>query len=346
MFGEDNRPRMGPMAEPRTTVADLVAGGAAAAPSAAAAAPIASADTVSRAASMLGAPLGARTQGGGSPAAAPAAQQPVIGTYQAEGRPQRQVFADGTASATTAPVNGGFSTIPAYQGAPTAAARLGAPSVSGPDRFAESERRQYNEQIDTQIKGLGDLNMRSKRELVGQLLGLKGRSVGQNFDASAGRGIEAARLGQSAAEAQLGADVQREEIAAGERSSRRAANKTTQTITGADGTMYSLDGTVAAPITTADGKNVAAATKPAKNEQAAIAAALLENLIPPGATPDEIAVAARQANTAAAALMSGSGAQSGSKPSTEADFLKAARAANPGVSDADLKAYYQQTYGR
>lgn len=291
--------------------------------------------------------LAAATPASAAPAAAAPQQQGVIGTYQAQGRPQRQVFEDGTVSPTTAPVNGAFSTIPAYQGtAATAAAKLGAPSVSGPDQFADSERRRFQEQVDSQIKGLGDLNMRSKRELVGQLLGLKGRSVGQAFDASAGKGIEEARLGQSAAQAQLGADVQREEIAAGERSSRRSARKTTQTITGADGTMYSLDGTVAAPITTADGKNVAAATKPAGNEQAKIAAALLETLIPAGATPDEITAAARQANTAAAALMSGSGAQSGSKPSTEADFLKAARAANPGVSDADLKAYYQQNYGR
>lgn len=242
-----------------------------------------------------------------APSAAAPQQQDVIGTYQAQGRPQRQVFKDGTVSPTTAPVNGAFSTIPAYQGtAATASAKLGAPSVSGPDQFADSERRRFQEQLDSQIKGLGDLNMRSKRELVGQLLGLKGRSVGQAFDASAGRGVEAAKLGQSAAEAQLGADVQREGIAAGERSSRRSANKTTQTITGADGTIYSLDGTLAAPITTTDGKNVTAATKPAGNEQAKIAAALLENLIPPGATPDEITAAARQANTAAAALMSGS----------------------------------------
>lgn len=347
MFGADNRPRMGPMAEPRKTVADLITGGAPA--------PV-TGPVGSAAASALGGSLGMVGNQGGRlvstqpaapapPAAATAAgKQPVIGTYQAQGRPQRQVFADGTVSATTAPVNGAYSTIPAYQGTPTAAARLGAPSVSGPDQFADSERRQYQEQLDAQIKGLGNLDMRSKRELLGQLLGLKGRSVGQAFDASAGRGVETARLGQSAAEAQLGADVQREGIAAGERSSRRAARKTTQTITGADGTMYSLDGTVAAPITTADGKNVAAATKPAKNEQAAIAAALLETLIPPGATPDEIKAAARQANSAAAALMSGTGAQSASKPS-EADFLKSARSANPGVSDADLKAYYQQTYG-
>jgi hypothetical protein len=32
------------------------------------------------------------------------------------------------------------------------------------------------------------------------------------------------------------------------------------------------------------------------------------------------------------------------KPS-ESQFLAAARAANPGVSDADLKAYYKQNYG-
>ena len=30
---------------------------------------------------------------------------------------------------------------------------------------------------------------------------------------------------------------------------------------------------------------------------------------------------------------------------TESQFLAAARAANPGVSDADLKAYYKQNYG-
>ena len=261
-------------------------------------------------ATRLAAPVAAEM-----PAAAAPAQK-VIGNFQAQGRPERQVFEDGSISPTTANVEGGLSVIPAYQGAPTVANRLAAPTVGGAG-FADGDRRQFERQIDTQIKDLGDLNMASKRRLVADLLGLKGRSVGQGFDAATGRSTVQAQLSQQADIAQMGADVDREQISASERSSRRAQRSQQQTITDADGTVYAVDGKTLTPLTRPDGKQLQAprTSKTQDNQQAEIAAKLLEGMVMPGATPDEINAAVTQANSAAAALMGGgAGAQPSGAP--------------------------------
>lgn len=252
-----------------------------------------------------------------APAAAATQQQNVIGTFQMQGRPERQVFADGSVTPAAAGANGAFSVIPAYQGspAPAAAARLSTPTIGGAG-FADSERRQFNEQIDAQIRGLGELNMASKRRLVADLLGLKGQSVGRAFDAANGRNTAQAELAQRGNEAQLRADIDREQIAAGERASKRSARAQTQTITAEDGTVYSIEGSTLTPLATAGGEQIKAPRKVTPNPQAEIAAKLLEGMVLPGASPEEIQAAAQQAQSAAAALLSSGtgGAQATSAP--------------------------------
>lgn len=262
-----------------------------------------------------------------------------------QGRPQRQVFADGTVSPAAADAAGAFSVIPAYQGAPSpAATRLSSPTIAGPG-FADSERRQFSEQVDAQIKSLGELNMASKRRLVADLLGLKGRNVGMGFEAATGRNAAQAQLSQQSNEAQLRADVDREQIAAGERSSKRSARSQTQTITAEDGTVYSIDGSTLTPLSTTSGEKIKAPRKVTPNAQAEIAAQLLEGMLLPGASPEDMQAAAKQASSAAAALLSGTGEKTQAGKPSEAQFLEAARASNPGVSDDQLKAYYKSTYG-
>lgn len=135
--------------------------------------------------------------------------------------------------------------IPAYQGAPAPAAQaLAAPAVGGPSRFADSERRQHMERIDKLIQDIGPLDRRGRRDAVTALMGLRGRAIEGNFNASNEQAQLQAQLAARAAEAQLGADVNREQIAA----SRQAR---TQTVTGDDGTVYAVDGATAAPLTIA-----------------------------------------------------------------------------------------------
>lgn len=167
-----------------------------------------------------------------------------------------------------------------------------------------SDLSAYAEQLDKQIADLGPLNMRSKRALVGELLGLKGRALGQQAgDAAAGE-RQAQELDARAASDALRADVDREQIAASDRTARR---QTTQTITSEDGTIYSVDGNILTPLQDQQGQRVRAPRTASQrdNTQAEIAAKLLEGMIPYGATPEQIQQGVQQANQAAAALVSG-----------------------------------------
>lgn len=167
-----------------------------------------------------------------------------------------------------------------------------------------SDLSAYAEQLDKQIADLGPLNMRSKRALVGELLGLKGRALGQQAgDAAAGE-RQAQELDARAASDALRADVDREQIAASDRTARR---QTTQTITSEDGTIYSVDGNILTPLQDQQGQRVRAPRTASQrdNTQAEIAAKLLEGIIPYGATPEQIQQGVQQANQAAAALVSG-----------------------------------------
>lgn len=167
-----------------------------------------------------------------------------------------------------------------------------------------SDLSAYAEQLDKQIADLGPLNMRSKRALVGELLGLKGRALGQQAgDAAAGE-RQAQELDARAASDALRADVDREQIAASDRTARR---QTTQTITSEDGTIYSVDGNILTPLQDQQGQRVRAPRTASQrdNTLAEIAAKLLEGMIPYGATPEQIQQGVQQANQAAAALVSG-----------------------------------------
>lgn len=161
----------------------------------------------------------------------------------------------------------------------------------------------FAEQLDKQIADLGPLNMRSKRQLVGELLGLKGRALGQEAGEDAAGQRQAQELEARAAGDALRADVDREQIAASDRTQRR---QNTQTITGEDGTIYRVEGSTLTPLQ-ADGKNVRAPRTAAQtdNTQAKIAAELLGNFVPYGATPEQIQQGVIQANQAAAALTAG-----------------------------------------
>jgi hypothetical protein len=64
----------------------------------------------------------------------------------------------------------------------------------------------------------------------------------------------------------------------------------------------------------------------------------------PNLDPDKAAKLAEQRKTIVKQVMEAYPSVKPEKP-TESQFLAAARAANPGVSDADLKAYYKQNYG-
>lgn len=192
-------------------------------------------------------------------------------------------------------------------------------------------------QIDRAIADLGPLNMRSKRSAVVELLGLKqrGREGAANRDAAATN--QANELAQRSAAQMLAGEVDLAQTEAQQRTQRR---QNTQTITGADGTVYSVNGNTLQPLTTSDGQPFRTATK-LDDTQQKIAAGLLESLIPPGATPDQVNQAVNTANTAAKRLASGETAA----PPSRAEWLKQAKAANKGVSEEQLTAYYDQTYG-
>lgn len=178
-------------------------------------------------------------------------------------------------------VGGGNGTgiIPPAAATP-AAAQLGA----NVGNVSSSDRRKLAKQIDATIAGLGDLNMRSKRDLAGQLLGLKGRLVEGKAATDAQLATEQARLDAGAAAAQLGADVQRE--VAGSRSSGSP-------IVGEDGNLYVMQGTTLTPVTGADGKPARAPTS--NKEAQALYAELVKKLTIGGETPEQIQAIQQQA---------------------------------------------------
>ena len=118
----------------------------------------------------------------------------------------------------------------------------------------------------------------------------------------------------------------------------------TQTITDASGTTYAVNGTTLTPLTTPDGQPFRSATR-TDNTIQNLAAELLQSSMASGLVEDPNA-AAQQAAAAARALQSAvQGGGAGAAPSLE-QFMSAARQANPGVSDDQLRAYYNQNYGR
>lgn len=304
------------------------------------------APTAGRAAAALAAPVGAGRQAIMVDPDNPATQPPtrgvggdVIGQFNGRDitRAQSQEIAGRLNRADANPAETGLvsganlSASPAAQQMARLANRTG--GAQGAIIRAESD----DAQIDKAISDLGPLNMRSKRSALVELLGLKqrGREGAANRDAAATN--QANELAQRSAAQMLAGEVDLAQTEAQQRTQRR---QNTQTVTGADGTLYGVNGNTLTPITGADGKPFKTATK-SDDTQQRIAASLLESLLPPGATPDQVSQAVNTANTAAKRLASGEVAA----PPSRAEWLKQAKAANKGVSDADLAAYYEQTYG-
>lgn len=198
------------------------------------------------------------------------------------------------------------------------------------------------EQIDKQLRDIGPLNMRSKRSLVDSLLGLRARVEDGTADRAQRGQIAAADLSARYDTAEFGGDVDMARIDASRQEGRRQRQ---QTVTGSDGTVYTLDGTEASPVTVG-GKPLKQQVKAERDTtQQKLAADLLTQLLPPGATPEQITAATQQANQAAAQLASGDTGPAQARPANKAEFMKRAKGANPSASDADLEAYYARTYG-
>lgn len=232
-------------------------------------------------------------------------------------------------SALAAPIGPAGRAVQRSAGTGAVGAVIGAPGSS------------TAEQIDKQIAGLGPLNMRSKRDLVGQLLGLRVRAEEGVASRAQSEAISQAELAQRADASALSADIDRERIAA---STAQAGRGNQQTLTGADGTVYSVGNGLATPVQIAGGQTLTAPTKSDTTTQQ-IAARILESTLPIGATPEQINAAVQNANAAAQAIASGE-TPAPSAPASRADFIKQAKAANPGATDAQLGAYYDQNYGK
>lgn len=136
--------------------------------------------------------------------------------------------------------------------APTAAGQLGA-VVNTPGQF---DSRRFQGQLDKMIKDLGGskANMRSKRDLIGQLLGLKGNQVSGNQNIEANAGVKQAEINASANSDLLASNTNQDisKRTAAVQLAGQLPQPTTQL--GADGQLYQLAGTNVTPITGADGK--------------------------------------------------------------------------------------------
>lgn len=211
---------------------------------------------------MAGAALGTA----GSQVAADTSK--VIGTFN--GRPITQAQADELA--------GKVSSIPA---APQAAQKLGA-QISYDTNY--NERRGIISQIDAALKVLGpNPKMRSKRELLQGLLGLKSSLYQNDANAEQQRGTEQAKLDAGSAADQLGATTQLDIARMG------LAGRQQTPIVGDDGNLYTLSGNTLTPVTDASGKPAKA---PADNKESrALYGDLLKNMLGPGATAENLASA-------------------------------------------------------
>lgn len=298
-----------------------------------------------------------------TPGAAPAAtfdnvrgaaagpQDAVIGSYtDANGRTVQMTAGDaqrraGALPTASGPVATSGDNFAFATGPRDAAAALGAPAQQQQRRepgfvMPRDNQRATLERIDKTIADIGPMDRRGRRSAVADLLGLRAKIEGGTLDRESGDQRAAAELGQRTAASELAADVDREQIAASTANQRR---QNTQTVTGADGTTYAVEGTTLTPLTTQDGQPFKAATKQDTTVQD-LAAKLLQESMASGTVTDP-QQAVQQAVATAQALTSqlAGGGQQPAAPSRE-QFMSAARAANPDWTDAQLAAEYQRRY--
>lgn len=241
--------------------------------------------------------------GASSVPAAPAGRQ-SLGFFEGERTGRREVFA-GEPVERSPNAGGSFNTIPAYTGTGAAAQLAAAPS--GPRLIMPRDSsRQTIEMIDKAISQIGPLDRRGRRQAVADLLGLRSRAESGDMDRTSIEGRSAAELAQRDAATRLAAEVDREQIAA---TSANARRQNTQTVTGADGTVYAIDGTQVAPLTMPDGTALRTSQRQDTQLQS-LAAELLQQSMASGMVEDPNAAAA-QAAQAARALQANLGAQPG-----------------------------------
>lgn len=197
-------------------------------------------------------------------------------------------------------------------------------------------RADGQDEISKALRDIGPLDRRGRRQAAIELLGLRQRGEESAANRIATAENQQNELAQRAAGQALAAEVDMAQTEANTRNQRR---QNTQTVTGSDGTTYSVEGSTLTPLRTSDGKVFKAATK-ADDSQARIAAGLLESLLPPGASPEQVAQATATARMAARGLTGDA-----PPPPNRQEWLKQAKAANKGVSEAELTAYYDRTYG-
>jgi hypothetical protein len=168
----------------------------------------------------------ARRTAGGS---AQAGQSPseVLSTFTGSDRRTQAITRsranDLAAQLPTVSITAGGDTAARQQNGRAAQFQARRPSASGLSSVSR--------QIDATIAGLGELNMRSKRALVGQLLDAKARLASGQFNTEAGIGTNDASIAQRQAGDLLSADT----------SSTNARLGRAQTVVGADGALRTLD---------------------------------------------------------------------------------------------------------
>lgn len=182
-----------------------------------------------------------------------------------------------------------------------AAAALGGQSQQRREQGFVMPPRQSNdartiEMIDKAIGELGPLDRRGRRQALVDLLSLRQRGISGDLDRNSLEGRSAADLAQRDAASQLGADVDREQIAAQTANARRQ----TQTITDAQGNVYGVDGNTLTPLTTPGGQQlVAPLTRTQQADpRAELAANLLQKAMESGLGGDPNMMAAQAVQTA------------------------------------------------
>jgi len=251
---------------------------------------------------------------------------------------------------------------------PTYASGGGQGAVIGmPGSGPEGERAKMLSALNDQIRGIGTANTRGKRDLLANLLRQQSELTSQSGELANRRDIAqlqadtsltTTRMGQEGEDyrAVLGetGDTERALLSqAGE--NYRLLNRPEYTA-GADGNYTLVQGGVARPVTGADGQPFKAAGKDNGGLTAANvidaydkARQAIVDTTPMGQAPDFSALDATPTGQAYTALFAGNSAggraASGQRP-TQQEFMAKARAANPGVSDAQLQDYYQRTYGQ
>lgn len=229
---------------------------------------------------------------------------------------------------------------------------------------AERERAALAKQIGDQadLMNFQGLDTRGKRDLYASLLreqsGLT-QQAGSLAGSAAGQELGAATQAGTSTQAQVGENARAalNEAGANQRNqlTEQGANvralldlQKPQTITDANGNLIQVTGSKAQPVTGPDGQPIRG---PRTAAEGSITPAVSANLLveqlkaEQGAiTPNPSRIANLQAQLQQLQSGNAGGNVAVSKPSLQ-QFMAAAKARNPGTSDAELQAYYTKTYG-